>query len=99
MNFYGELLYSKKSALVTTLKRGTKEIDVFLPFADFELAYNNWKNGMLIQNAFPTLTVNQREFILTGMSPDEWEDMFRTSEGMELEVPDGMPFDEWNNYE
>lgn len=33
---------------------------------------DNWNNGMLIQNAMPNLSADQREFIKTGMIPDEW---------------------------
>lgn len=33
-------------------------------------------NGMLIQVAFPTLTPDQREFLLTGITPDEWAQTF-----------------------
>lgn len=30
----------------------------------------------LIQDAFPDMTANQREFILSGITPDEWDDTF-----------------------
>ncbi len=36
----------------------------------------NWENGEMIQNAFPNLPVGEREFIKTGVTPKEWEDMF-----------------------
>ena len=32
-----------------------------------------WKNGMLIQDAMPDLTVNEREFIKSGITPEEWD--------------------------
>jgi hypothetical protein len=33
-----------------------------------------WKfNEMLIQEAFPHLSADDREFILTGILPDEWD--------------------------
>jgi hypothetical protein len=35
-----------------------------------------WRNGGLIQNAFPTLTDEQRELIQTGTHPKCWDDMF-----------------------
>lgn len=31
-----------------------------------------WENGELIQNAFPNLSADEREFLLTGITPDEW---------------------------
>jgi hypothetical protein len=33
-------------------------------------------NGELIQNIFPDLSDEQREFILTGYTPDDWRKMF-----------------------
>lgn len=35
--------------------------------------YGAWKDGTLIQNAFPNLRVEEREFILTGLLGDEFE--------------------------
>lgn len=39
--------------------------------------YNNWKtSGTLIQNALPYLTSDEREFLLTGSTPEEWDAAF-----------------------
>jgi len=36
-----------------------------------------WEDGgELIQNAMPNLTDNEREFLMTGITPEEWDDMF-----------------------
>ena len=35
-----------------------------------------WKAGELIQVAMPQLTDDEREFIMTGITAEEWEDMF-----------------------
>ena len=32
-----------------------------------------WKSGRLIQEVMPGLTDDQREFLLTGATPEEWE--------------------------
>lgn len=32
--------------------------------------------GMLLQDAFPLLPAEQREFIKTGITPEEWEEIF-----------------------
>ena len=42
-------------------------------------------NGQMIQEAFPTLTADEREFILTGITGDEWDEAFIERE----EAPDG----------
>lgn len=39
-----------------------------------------WKNGMLIQDAMPQLSRDECEFIKTGFTPEDWEDIFNRSE-------------------
>ena len=38
--------------------------------------YDTWKRGVLIQDAMPNLSVKDREFLITGMTNDEQEEMF-----------------------
>ena len=51
-----------------------KRNSMVLPLAqeDYEYCVTRWHNGMLIQEAFPMLDRNQREFIKTGITPDEF---------------------------
>lgn len=35
-----------------------------------------WQNGALIQNAMPNLTADEREFIKTGITSQEWDETF-----------------------
>lgn len=35
-----------------------------------------WESGAKVQDAFPNLTPSQREFILTGITDDEWDAAF-----------------------
>ena len=39
-----------------------------------------WRNGMVIQRAMPHLTVSQREFLISGMTEQEWTDMCGSNE-------------------
>ncbi len=32
-----------------------------------------WESGVLIQKAMPHLCEDEREFIMTGITPDEWD--------------------------
>ena len=32
-----------------------------------------WKGGELIQRAMPNLTADEREFLMTGITAEEWE--------------------------
>ncbi len=40
----------------------------------------NYQRGMLIQHAFPNLTPDQREFFLTGYTPEDWKTLFPKEE-------------------
>jgi len=51
-------------------KKSTLEIDVTAR----QIA--SWEKGELIQDAMPNLTPDEREFIKTGVTPDEWDDIF-----------------------
>ncbi len=51
-------------------KKATLEIDVTAR----QIA--SWEKGELIQDAMPNLTPDEREFIKTGVTPDEWDDIF-----------------------
>jgi len=39
-----------------------------------------YDNGELIQRAFPHLSTDEREFIKTGITPQEWKDTFGDEE-------------------
>jgi hypothetical protein len=39
-----------------------------------------WESGTLIQNAMPNLSADEREFIMTGITPSEWAEAFGSSE-------------------
>jgi hypothetical protein len=66
------MLVTKKS-FISGIER-TLEI----PVTQEEL--DNWKGGMLAQEAFPNLTADQREFIMTGVTPEEWEETMKEDE-------------------
>lgn len=38
--------------------------------------YNEWKAGELIHKVFPNLSTNDREFLISGATPAEWDNMF-----------------------
>jgi hypothetical protein len=35
-----------------------------------------YQNGALLQNAFPHLSAGEREFLKTGITPEEWDATF-----------------------
>ncbi len=56
------------------------EMLIGINFNDFVKAFKAWDSGELIQNAFPTLSADEREFIKTGITPQEWEAVFGEEE-------------------
>jgi hypothetical protein len=46
--------------------------------------YQAWMDGQLIQYAMPNLSVSDREFLISGVTDDEWETL------MNLEMEDGL---------
>ena len=41
-----------------------------------EIDYLDWKDGKLAQNAFPYLSADEREMLISGICPDCWAGMF-----------------------
>lgn len=61
----------------STLSRITRTLDIPCSQED----YNRWAlEGMTIQHAMPWLTADQREFIKTGITAEEWEELFADAE-------------------
>ena len=36
----------------------------------------SWEQGELVQNAMPNLSAQEREFMMSGITPTEWDEMF-----------------------
>jgi|TARA_B100001094_G_scaffold130685_1_gene126511 hypothetical protein len=55
-----------------------------------------WESGVLIHQAMPHLCEDEREFIMTGITPDEWD----THMVGEEDDDDGQPTweQEWEDY-
>lgn len=58
------MMITRKSVL--TGRERTFDIDVT------EEELEQWQTGMLIQDAMPHLTSSEREFLMTGITDDEW---------------------------
>lgn len=60
------MLIQKEHIMTGTTR--TLELDITVE------QFENWQNGMLIQDAMPNLTDNEREFLMTGILPHEWDE-------------------------
>jgi len=56
----------KKKSVITGIER-ERDLDVT------QEQFDAWENGVLIQEAFPNLSSDDREFIMTGIVQEEWE--------------------------
>jgi len=60
-----------------------RTIEIPLTKAEFDAAFYVWQDGASIQTAFPMLTPSQREFIKTGITDDQWQDLFGADDSEE----------------
>ena len=54
-------------------KTVTKELPIT------EAQYAQWLDGELIQNAMPDLSEEDREFLISGSTAEEWNEFFKES--------------------
>lgn len=66
----------------------TKEFDVT------DEQYNAWVSGALIQNVMPHLSFDEREFLISGTTAEEWEAFTEEADhdGYDDEVEDDYEF-------
>lgn len=68
--YQGDLtMFVTRRSMFTGIER-----TIDLPVTQEQL--DKWTNGALIQDVFPHLTKDQREFIMTGVTDDEWKGTF-----------------------
>ena len=70
----------------------TKELDVT------EEQYNAWRDGALIQNVMPHLSFDEREFLISGTTAEEWEAFTSPSDDEEADH-DGYDDEVEDDYE
>ena len=63
----------KRTSMVTGITRSME-----LPITKEQWAA--FQRGALVQDAFPHLSPDEREFIITGIIKKEWDDTFRDEE-------------------
>jgi len=59
------------------MKHEDKFITVNIPITDVILAWQIWMAGAMIQDAFYFFSPDEREFIMTGITTEEWDAMFK----------------------
>ena len=67
-----------KTSMLTGIDR-TKTFDI-----TYDQYYAWYTEGELIQNAMPNLSASDREFIMTGMTDEEWNDLSSAERSAEV---------------
>ena len=65
---------------------GEKSMMMDITIEEFNQCWYNWYvAGKKVQDAFPKLTSAQREFLMTGITETEWNDIFSDDESEDKE--------------
>lgn len=76
--------FSNAGVATTSVKvagiNGIQNIEVDMSINDFADAYDRWMDGEYLQDAFPNLSADIREFFLTGVDADAFDDLFGEDE-------------------
>lgn len=62
------MIISRKSAISGKVR--TLDLDIT------EKQINDYFDGFLVQDAFPNLSPDEREFFITGITIDEWREVY-----------------------
>ena len=55
-------------------------MDIPMTFAEFKACFAKFQGGAHIQVAFPDLSADLREFVLSGITPEKWTEIFGEEE-------------------
>ena len=55
-----------------------------------EMDYLDWQDGELAQVAFPYLSADEREMLISGICPTCWDEMFGSDEESDHPIQQGM---------
>lgn len=70
--------------MLITKKNQFTGIENSLEIAVTQEQLDDWKNGTLIQFAMPNISADEREFLITGMLPGEFDALFQEDEDSTL---------------
>ena len=62
---------------------GKQEMTLNLSSEQYLKGMKDYQTGMFVQQAFPTLNADEREFLVTGMTPEQWDTIMPPEEDEE----------------
>lgn len=80
---------------LTEIQFYDKKMTVDASIMQMEEGWHRWiEMGNMVQDAFPFLSSDEREFLMTGTTPAEWDRMFGHTIEDEHVRDDGQPTDD-----
>lgn len=77
INAFGLQYYLFDEGEKTKITSRGKSITVNMTIDEMSSCWYQWQmQSKFIQDAFPKLTAEEREFLMTGITPDEWNRTF-----------------------
>lgn len=76
------MLITKTSSLTGK----SNSLDIPLTQEEFNTAWQKYQTGTFIQDAFAMLSDDHREFLITGITPDEWNNLIGPDPQDELDA-------------
>jgi hypothetical protein len=61
---------------VALADRPSEAMTLPLSFVAFVARMGQWNGGLKVQDAFPMLSPDQREFLMTGLTAEAWNELF-----------------------
>lgn len=67
-----------KTVILTNSVFGERTMTINMEHRDFVDRWNRYSMSprVMIQDAFPDLNASEREFLISGVSPEDWNEMF-----------------------
>lgn len=81
----GNNMIITRTSILSGITR-TKEFDIT------DEQYNAWRDGALIQNVMPHLSDDEREFLISGATAEEWDAHFEEEGDYDDEVGDDYEY-------
>ena len=81
LKFVLSVHHDGKDTSKTRISQGRKHIIVDCPLEEMSQRWYRWQmEGVYIQDAFRNLSADEREFLMTAITPAEWDETFKNGE-------------------
>lgn len=81
LSFQLHTICDERNKTIVQLAETVKKMTFEFPIEQICQAWYNWQvRGEFVQKAFSFLSTSEREFLISGITPEEWDETFKFSE-------------------